>query len=84
MPLSYKVLIQDMIMLFIITSSVIFENKCYVTDLLLFILLFLHAIYQHFCSLSALFIPVVMITSSVCGCTLLLTKPSGFLLLTEH
>lgn len=45
MLLCCKMLIQDRIMLFILTSSVIFENKCYVTDLLLLILLFLHAIF---------------------------------------
>lgn len=51
MPLCHKVLIQDRFMLSILTSMVIFENKCYVTDLLLFILLFLHAVSQHFLSL---------------------------------
>lgn len=84
MPLCHKVLIQDRIMLFILISSVIFENKYYVTDLLLFILLFLCAVFQHFCPLSTLFIPVVMITASICGYTFLLTQPSGFLLLIEH
>lgn len=71
-------------MLFILTSSEIFENKCYVTDLLFAYCYFSMLFFSIFCPLSSLFIPVLLITASICGCILLLTHPSGFLLLIEH